>query len=391
MGKIIALNFGPAGTALFGQLINLYSGFSITGSDGLGRAAVKEGVAFDAHQDQNGINRTVGTASVLLGLLFIIQWVILFSIYLASGWSVQKYEGIQSVWIWGLFSLITVGYFTGYLFLIRKQTQWQAFSTTTMSLGGLAGLALATLFHFNLQNSLLSLFGCQAFAGFLAFGLKKSKLDIRFSQLSFDPKLVKGILFFAFTIASTGMLARLSDYGLIQWAISRFGDTNVGIWLAMNKIADSLNIPVLVVVNSILFPILASKKDDPKELREFFKPIFNQGFLAISMGILLVFLFYPIVLNLLFSSDFKAGNDWKYLQLTGDFFRINSYIICVLPLALGHTRFYFWLELSSIAVIIMISVFFAEILGFKGLFVAHAIRYFLYWLVLAVKYRSLVF
>ena len=189
VGKIIALNFGPAGTALFGQLINLYSGFSITGSDGLGRAAVKEGVAFDTHQDQNGINRTVGTASVLLGLLFIIQWVILLSIYLASGWSVQKYEGIQSVWIWGLFSLITVGYFSGYLFLIRKQTQWQAFSTTTMSLGGLAGLGLATWFHFNLQNSLLSLFGCQAFAGFLAFGLKKSKLQIRLSQLGVERKL----------------------------------------------------------------------------------------------------------------------------------------------------------------------------------------------------------
>lgn len=391
VGKIIALNFGPAGTALFGQLVNLYSGFSVTGTDGLGRAVVKDGAAFDGQNNEKGVGESIGTGlGLLLGLL-VFQWLILVLLYFASGWSVPRFEGSRSLLILGLFSLITLGYFFGNLFLVRKRTQLQAYSTTLMSLGALAGLGLAVWLHQNLQNSLLLLFGFQALAGFLAFGLYWKKLHLNPTTLIFNSARVKSTLVFAFTIASTAMLSKLGDYGLIQWAITRFGETNVGIWLAMNKIADSLNIPVLVVVNTILFPILASKKDSLHELRAFFRPIFGQGLMAVSMGILFLFLFYPILLNLLFSSDFRAEIEWKYSQLVGDFFRISSYIICVLPLALGHTRFYFWLELGSIATIILISVLFAEALGFQGLFVAHAVRYFLYWLVLAFKYRSLLF
>lgn len=391
VGKIIALNFGPAGTALFGQLINLYSAFSITGTDGLGRAVVRDGAAADGQQNERGVYESVGTGLGLLAVLLAAEWLILSIVYAATGWSVQGLEGYRSVLLWGMFSLVTGGYFFSNLFLVRKLTQLQAYSTTALSIGALAGLGLAIWFHLDLTDSLLLLFGMQAITGFLVFGTYWKKLNLHLSRLVFNPKQVKSILVFAFTIASTGMLAKLGDYGLIQWAINRFGESNVGIWLAMNKIADSLNIPVLVVVNSILFPILASKKDSVPELRAFFRPVFGQGFLVVSMGILFLFLFYPILLNLLFSSDFSAANPWKYSQLVGDFFRISSYIICVLPLALGHTRFYFWLELGSIATIITISVLFAEALGFQGLFVAHAVRYFLYWLVIALKYRNLLF
>ena len=391
VGKIIALWFGPSGTALFGQLINLYSGFSITGSDGVGRAIVKDGSQQDSEGNEEAVSRTVGTGFGLLALLLCVQWAILLLIFLLTGWTVQGFEGLPTVWIWGLFSLITVGYFVGYLFLIRKQTQWQAYTITSMSLGGLIGLGVGVLLGFTLQNALLALFGFQAAAGLASASLHWNKLNFSISSLTFDRSLVKGILVFAFTIAATGMLARLSDYGLVQWAIGRFGDNHVGIWLAMNKIADSLNIPVLVVINSIVFPIVASKKNEMREIRLFLKPILRQAFLAIAVGMVFLFIFYPLVLQILFSSDFKANTSWKYLQLVGDFFRINSYLVGVLPLALGDTRFYFWLELSSIVTIIALSVYLGGAFGFTGLFLAHAIRYGLYCLSLGIKYRKLVF
>jgi PST family polysaccharide transporter len=108
-------------------------------------------------------------------------------------------------------------------------------------------------------------------------------------------------------------------------------------------------------------------------------------------GILLLWLLYPWLLQLLFSREFIAAPELLPWQLAGDYFRSSTCVFAVLMLALGHTRFYFWLEMGS-SVFMLVAVWMLyPMAGFASLFIVHAVRYFLYWLVIVLRYRQIFF
>jgi hypothetical protein len=59
VGKWIAVCFGPSGTALFGQMMNLYATYANIPNDGLSRAMVKEGAHAHQQGDEEGTEEAV--------------------------------------------------------------------------------------------------------------------------------------------------------------------------------------------------------------------------------------------------------------------------------------------------------------------------------------------
>ena len=191
-------------------------------------------------------------------------------------------------------------------------------------------------------------------------------------------------------MASTALLAKIADYGVVHWAIDFHGDAHVGIWLAMNRLADAVNIPILAVTNAILLPLLSANAQQPAALRGIMKPIFRQTFGLTFLGFGFVFLVYPFLMKFLFSAAFQVETNWTLWQVTGDFFRSNAFLLSILCLATGATRFFFWLEISSIAVSILLTIGLSQTLGMDGIFIAHTIRFGLYWICLFWRFRQIV-
>lgn len=387
MNKWIALSFGPAGTAIFGQFINLFAVFSSISTEGLARAMVKEGAFFNSNRQEKSVGKTVGSTLILLLAILSIQWVILYF----SGENTSWIEPFSSSPIWYFLfpalSVLTFTFFSSNFFLIRAQTQYQTTLVTLISFGALGGLALARYLEMDLMEVLLVLTCGQIFVGLLVFTFYFKNLKISLNKIGFDLTLARKILTFTLVVSSTFLISKVAEYGLVSWALHQQGQTTTGIWLAMNRLADSVNIPILAVVNSILLPMLAAKSDKPNEIKTILSPLVRQLAFWTFAGLILLNLVYPWILSLLFSNQFVAQKSWISWQILGDFFKSNAYILSGLSLALGTTRFYFWVEISSVILVAVLTVLLSIWLGDVGLFAAHGIRYGLFWMALALRFH----
>jgi len=203
--------------------------------------------------------------------------------------------------------------------------------------------------------------------------------------------LARTMLLFAAAVAASGLINQVAIYALVHWALETIGAEKVGLWMAMNRLADSFNIPILAVANSILLPTLAGLSTNLPGLREFLRPIFRQSLLWLGIGMAVLFLLYPFLLQLLYSKAFVAEPGLLPWQIAGDFFRSSTCVFAVLMLAMGHTRFYFWLESGSALFMLAGSYLLFPRYGFACLFITHALRYFLYWVTIVYRYRHIFF
>jgi O-antigen/teichoic acid export membrane protein len=371
-------------------MLNLYTAFANIPNDGLARAMVKEGA--QAHQSENetAAQNVVFTSLGLLGSLFVIQWLIALAIALFTTWFEPFQSGGLLFWLLFGFGALSAGYFAGSIFLVWKKTQYQALSATFLSLGGFAGIVLCWSLGFGLQGCLLGFILGQASGGLLMFLINRKHIPIPRFSLSLDPVVSRKLVVFTFAVASTALLNQIGIYGLVHWALDAMGAAKVGLWMAMTRFPDAFNTPILAVANSILLPLLSSHGANTAELRKILRPIFGQSLVWLFVGMGLLFLFYPYLLPLLFSKEFVAETDCVAWQVLGDFFKSSTYMISVLILARGHTRFFFWLESLSVFLLLVLSWLLFERFGFVGMFMTHAIRYFIYWAVLVWNYRSIL-
>ncbi len=391
VGKIIAVGFGPAGTALFGQAMNLYGTLNNLPADALARAMVREGNAARASGEEKGAETAAFSSMLLLLAIYLLLAVACWLISRFTAWfNPFPAEAGLTVFL-SAFALLGFGSFSASWFLIWGKTRLQALSASLMSLGGLAGLFLAYALKLNFFDCLLAFFLGQA-AGSLGLLLWKMPELPFFFAGRFWSLITAGRLFrFALALAGSGLASLLMQYILVQWAMEEFGTDAAGRWMAMNRISDVFNIPILAVANSILLPVLTGLVPNPEELKKFLQPIFRQSMLWLAPGFLMLWLLYPWLLQLLFSKEFHAGSGLLPWQLAGDYFRSSTCVFAVLMLARGHTRFYFLLESASAVFMLLLCLVLNPELGFSALFVSHAVRYFLYWLAIVLKYRQVFF
>jgi O-antigen/teichoic acid export membrane protein len=258
-----------------------------------------------------------------------------------------------------------------------------------MSLGGLLGLVIAWLAGLSFFDCLLAFFLGQA-AGSLAWLIYRlADLPHFFSMENWSTAMSGKLLRFALALAGSGLANLLLQYVLVQWALEKMGAEPVGKWMAMNRLADAFNIPILAIANSILLPTLTGLAGNHEGLRNFIRPIFRQSLFWLIPGILILWLIYPWLLQILFSREFSAPANLLPWQLAGDYFRSSTCVFAVLMLAKGHTRYYFWLESASALFMLAGTLILYPHYGFASLFMVHASRYLLYWLAIVLPYRRI--
>jgi len=390
IGKWIAMAFGPAGTALFGQLMNLYSCFSSIPYDGLGRAVIKEGSLTEQAGKGNETHQIVSTSYLILGFLFVLQWLITIVLAKTTSWfSPFQESGLLPLFLLSFGTLAAV-YFGSSIFLVWQKTKLQALTISALALGGLLGILLSYFAKFDINQSLLSFMFGQTLGGLFVLIWGSGKLPAMRVYPTWNIPIAKKLLVFALAFSSTIFINQLGSYGLVHWAIDEMGTQKVGLWMAMNRISDIFNIPLLAVSNSILLPLLSTHALHKPELRKILKPIFKQSFVGLAIGLSVLFFLYPFLLPLLYTREFQTTTEWTAWQLAGDLFKSSTAIVAVLILAMGHTRFYFWLETTSMAVILFLSWLLFHKIGFEGMFIAHFIRYSLYWAAIIWRYRAIL-
>lgn len=174
-----------------------------------------------------------------------------------------------------------------------------------------------------------------------------------------------------------------------NYLIAEIGIKEAGYWTAVNRLSDYY----LMFINSLMalyilprFTALTSHKAFKKEVFSFYKtllPVF-----AILLGV--IYLSRSILVNLLFTEEFRPVEDLLGYQILGDFIRVMSMVIAYKFLAKKMFAHFIVIEIFLFVIMYFSSIYLIDIFGLKGAVMGHFVSYLMHFgLVILIFWSSL--
>ncbi|MAB48026.1 MAG: O-antigen flippase [Flavobacteriaceae bacterium] len=207
--------------------------------------------------------------------------------------------------------------------------------------------------------------------------------DIQFSVLkNLSPNMI---------MALVSSIALPIVYIIIRnYIISEIGIKEAGYWTAVTRVSDYY----LMFINSLMalyilprFAELKSRSEFRKEVFSFYKtvlPIF-----AIILGI--IYLSRSLLVNLLFTEEFRPVEDLMGYQILGDFMRVMSMVIAYKFLAKKMFTHFIIIEIFLFVIMYFSSIYLIDAFGLKGAVMGHCLSYLMHFGIVLLIFGSSLF
>ena len=172
--------------------------------------------------------------------------------------------------------------------------------------------------------------------------------------------------------------------------IDNVGMKYAGYWEAMNRISDYYLMFVMSLMTLYIVPKfgdIKSKKKFKSEIISTYKAVVPVFFL----GLLLIYLFRPFIVKIVFSSEFQPMEDLFLWQLLGDFIKTLSIVIAYQFIAKKMFAHFIVIELFLAVVIYFSSVYLIQIFGVEGAVMGHFVSYLMYFGIVLLIFNSSLF
>lgn len=97
------------------------------------------------------------------------------------------------------------------------------------------------------------------------------------------------------------------------------------------------------------------------------------------------------IIKLLFTQEFIIMEKLFFYQLLGDFFKMASWILAYLMVAKSMTKVFVITEIVFSFGYVILGYLCIHYFGIKGVSIAFAINYFIYFILMVVFFRKLLF
>jgi PST family polysaccharide transporter len=128
-----------------------------------------------------------------------------------------------------------------------------------------------------------------------------------------------------------------------------------------------------------------------KETKDIFLSYYKSMLPLFAVGLVGIYLLRDFIIKLIFSDEFLPMSDLFVWQLLGDFLKVGSLILGYQFFAKKLTKAFIITEIGSVVILYLSSVFLIDEYGVEGAVMAHSFTYLLYWIVLVVYFRKLIF
>ena len=165
---------------------------------------------------------------------------------------------------------------------------------------------------------------------------------------------------------------------------------NAGLWEGVNRISAMYLMVITTSLSVYYLPKLAQLKTK-QEIRT---EIFNVYKLVVPFLIVLslgIFVCRHLIINILFAEKYSGMENLFAFQLTGDFFKITSWILAYQLIAKTMTRTFIVTEVLFSLSFVLFSMFFVNYYGNIGATIAYALNYFLYLVLMIILFRKTLF
>lgn len=389
--KIIAYLIGPVGIALLGQLNNFANIVLAWSSGGINNGITKYLAQYSASPKKTTVYLKTSIWIVSILSIFFCIILIIGSKYFA--YLILKDTKYQSIFIVFGVSIILYSFNNLLISILNGYKQYQQYIKVNIS-GSIIGVIFTVLltYYFNLYGALLAAITYQSIVFFVtlflcrnAIWMKKSKLIGRFSFLA-----AKNLGKYSIMALVSAIVVPSSQI-IIRNLIIKFNSLETaGIWEGINRISAMYLMVVTTSLSVYYLPKLSELLGSGEIKNEIFK-LYKIFLPFVLIANVLIYMVRDNIVIILFSKEFSSMKDYFFFQLLGDFFRIGSFLLAYLMIAKAMMNTYIITEIIFSLSYVFLSYMAVLKYGGIGATIGYSVNYFIYWLVMIILFRKVLF
>lgn len=390
--KFIAVFIGPYGMALIGNLRNFLSVIQSIAISGLYKGVVK--FISEVKNDAIELSKTLSTvfylgffSSVLLSLICYYNAEFINDLIFSANYNYTNiFETLAIVLPFYALNMFAFSILNGF----SKHKILLIINILGQSVGLLVTLLL--IYQQNIDGALIAIVITPAL-----------NLLITVVGIAFRKSLVSSV---KITQVSFSVLNKLSPYMIMalvsaiaipivmiiirNYLITEVGIKSAGYWTAMTRVSDYY----LMFFNSLMALYILPRFAEINTRKEFRKEIFSFYKTIVPVFLVLLFIIYlsrSILINVLFTEDFRPVENLFGYQILGDIARVLSMVIAYQFLAKKMFAHFIILEVFLFVIMYVSSIYLIDEFGLKGAVMGHCLSYFMYFGIILLLFSSSLF
>ena len=390
-GKAVAIFTGPGGVALIGAFANFIT-IVLTFANGAINTGVIKYTA-DFQNDEPILKLLFSTAlrisiycSAITGLL-----ILLFSRYL-SLWIFKTEIYVSPIFVLG-FTIIFYSLNSLLISILNGKGQITTY-TVVNTLGSIIGLitTVTLVFFFRTTGALYASVLSQSIVFFITVILiiKSPWFKWDYFSKGFDNVIAKKLSQYSLMAVITSLTVPVSQILLRNIIVSKNGIDSAGYWQGMMRVSDGYLMLITTSLSTYYLPKLSSLKTD-KDLRAEVIKGYKIILPTVFLGCVIIYVLRFLIIKTLYTDSFVKMETLFFWQLVGDFFKMAAWILAYLMLARAMTKIYIVTELLFSISYVLIGCIFLINFKIRGVVIAFALNYFLYFIVMLLIFRKLLF
>lgn len=390
--KLIAIYAGPAGMGLLGNLRNLLKLAESIGSLGFQNGIVK--YISDYQDDKKQLAKVL--SSIFYTLIGVIFFLTLITLLLSSQIANSVFgdsDTYQDVVVflglampWYILSAILLAVINGF-------HQFRKVITVTI-IGNVISLllSLVLIVKYATIGAMISVILAPALLFWITLYFAGKLIQWRqyISFRLYDFSVIKKLAPYSLMFAISAILTPVVYLWIRNHLMEVLGSDQAGYWEAMTRISTYTLMFVSTLTGIYYYPKMATFRTI-RGTNLLIKSYYKWIVLGFGVVLFLVYLLrFPIV-HVLFTKDFVPVTELFAFQLIGDFCKAGSMILGYQFLAKRMTKQFVITELISLSIMFISSFILVDLHGVKGVVMAHAITYSVYWSILIFIFRKVLF
>ena len=384
LNKVLAVYIGPTGYAAIGNFQNAIQMITTFASGAINTGVVKYTAEYyNQEEELRRLWRNAGTIAVIGS---VITGVILICFSRQMALWFLKDEKYHTVFVWLSFTLVFFVINALLLAVLNGRKQIAHYITCNIA-GSLFSIFFTSLMaiKFGLHGALTALVihPSVSFIATLCICYRLDWFNLRLFFGRLEKRFVVNLFSYA-AMALTSAICVPTSHILIRTHIAdALGGESAGYWEAMCRISTAS----LMLVTSTLSLYYLPRLSEINDAREIRKEVF-QGYKIIfpiaAISGFTIYLSRDIIIRLLFTPDFMPMRELFALQMVGDTLKIGSWILGYLMLGKAMVNVFILSEIAFALSFYCLSCLFISLIGLKGVALAHAVNYALYWIVMEI-------
>ncbi|MEX2409761.1 MAG: O-antigen translocase [Candidatus Paceibacterota bacterium] len=388
VNKVIAVVIGPSGLAMVSQFQNFISISTAVATGGIEQGVVKYVAEVRGTEEEKAVVLSTSLRITLIFTLFVGIITSIFSKYL----SVLLFDTVDFQFVLVVFGVTVVLFGLNKLLISILNGTGEIKKLVAVKISSnLFGLFITASFAYlyGINGALVALALSQSVIFFvsLLFVLKsdwfKRKLFSKKLDREYSIKLFK----YSLMAISSMVLPPLVQIGIRNHIVDTLSIDQAGYWDGLWKISAAY----LGIITTTLSIYYLPKLSSLKERLEIRKELLN-GYKIITplliVAIISVYLLKDYIIIILYSDEFMEMSELFGPQLLGDFFKIMSWLVAYLMLAKAKTKLFIGSQIVFSTMTYILSIILINSIGLEGVVWAHAIKYFIYLIVMVVIFRK---